>query len=261
MRRRSKGKRQSWRGWWCWKIPPWEKRDPGGVALAKAEALREHLPGFTSYFTRWIAGKADDVELQKVLSSGFASNSKGYREKLSWQGSKSANTGRIVQNWAVLATVYQLLRDFMAEYDAVQLLPLWEDNIGEMVQAVQGERAGQLFLDVLGQLLASGSCRLETLGREFHDPVPGSTIVGYRDERFAYLLPNVALNHVNRAQTIHFNSSAIAGQLKEDGVLVASGSDNHHGVQIRINGSRVRVWRLKAESLGGDAGDSGDGSE
>ena len=242
-------------------IPPWEKRDPGGTALSKAEVLREHLPGFAAHFARWLAQKADVGELQRTLSSGFASNSKGYREKLSGQGGKNANTGRVIQNWAVLATVYQLLRDFMAEHDDDHLLPLWQDNIGEMVQAVQGERAGQMFLDVLGQLLASGSCRLETRGREFHDPIPGSTIVGYRDEHFVYLLPNVALNLVNKAQPIHFNSSAISGQLKEDGYLVASGSDNHHGVQLRINGSRARVWRLKVDSLGGDAGDSGDGSE
>ena len=44
----------------------------------------------------------------------------------------------------------------MAERDFDEVLPLWQDSIVETVKAVQQERAGQVFIDTLGQLLASG---------------------------------------------------------------------------------------------------------
>ena len=34
-----------------------------------------------------------------------------------------ANTGRVIQNWAVLVTVYRLLREFLMEPDADDVLP------------------------------------------------------------------------------------------------------------------------------------------
>ncbi|MBK8022014.1 MAG: hypothetical protein IPK19_11455 [Chloroflexi bacterium] len=116
-----------------------------------------------------------------------------------------------------------------------------------------------MFLDLLGQLLAGGICRIEPLGHEPRGALREAPIVGYRDERYIYLLPNVALSLVTKAQTLHFTPSAIGGQLKEEGILVSGGRDSHHSVQIRIHGDRVRVWRLKSDCLGGDSGGSGDG--
>ena len=47
-----------------------------------------------------------------------------------------------------------MLRQFMTELDCDNFLPSWQDSIVEMVKAVQQERAGQVFIDTLGQLLA-----------------------------------------------------------------------------------------------------------
>ncbi len=236
-------------------IPPWEQRDPGGITLGKLEAIRDYLPGFTAKVIRWIAAQADEGALAKELTSRFESNVKGYRDNLASKLGRQANTGRMVQNWAVLVTTYQMLRRFMAELDCDEVLPAWQDSIVETVKAVQQERAGQVFIDALGQLLASGELMLARDMREPEEPRPGTTIVGYLDERYVYLLPDVAHRAVLRVQSLKFNTPAIGAQLKEDGWLIPG--TNNLTVQRRIRGIPTRLWQLKADFLGCDDCDSG----
>lgn len=236
-------------------IPPWEKRDPGGAALAKLEVIRHYLPGFTARFIQWIAAEADEGTLAKELASRFESNVKGYRDSLTSKLGRQANTGRMVQNWAVLVTTYQMLRQFMAVLDCDDALPSWQDSIVETVKAVQQERAGQVFIDTLGQLLASGELMLARDMREPEEPRPGTTIVGYLDERYVYLLPDVAHRAVLRVQALKFNTPAIGAQLKEDGWLIPG--TNNLTVQRRIRGIPTRLWQLKADVLGYDDCDGG----
>jgi hypothetical protein len=231
-------------------IPPWEKRDPGGDALAKLEAVRDQLPGFTTQFIQWIAAQANEGTLAKELASRFESNVKGYRDSLTSKLGRQANTGRMVQNWAVLVTTYQMLRLFMVDLDCDDALPSWQDSIVETVKAVQQERAGQVFIDTLGQLLASGELMLARDMREPEEPRPGTTIVGYLDERYVYLLPDVAHRSVLRVQLLKFNTPAIGAQLKEDGWLIPG--TNNLTVQRRIRGIPTRLWQLKADFLGCD---------
>jgi len=231
-------------------IPPWEKRDPGGTALATLEAVRDQLPGFTAKFIQWIAVQADEGMLAKELTSRFESNVKGYRDNLTSKLGRQANTGRMVQNWAVLVTTYQMLRRFMAEQHCDDVLPAWQDSIVETVKAVQQERAGQVFIDTLGQLLASGELMLAKDMQQPEEPRPGTTIVGYLDDLYVYLLPDVAHRAVLRVQSLKFNTPAIGAQLKEDGWLIPG--TNNLTVQRRIRGIPTRLWQLKADFLGCD---------
>lgn len=238
-------------------IPPWEKRDPKGQFLAQAEIWRDQLPGFTAHFATWIARQADGGQFVKRLADEYHQSVKGYRSKIGLEGGRQANTGRVVGNWAVLVTVYRMLRHFLHEHDCDELLPAWQDTLIETLRAVQQERAGQIFLDLLGQLLASGKIMLTDVKLP-EEPRLGVTIVGYQDNQHVYLLPEVAYAEVCRNHPIKFTSNAIGAQLREDGCLLTGKSENHLTVQMRVRGHRVRVWRLKAEILTGDAGDSGD---
>jgi hypothetical protein len=160
-------------------IPPWEKRDPGGQALAQAEVLRDTLPGFTAQFIQWVAKQTSGGTLIRELASRFVSNTKGYQDKLRGKLGKQAQTGRMVQNWAVLVTVYQLLSNFLHEQDADLLLLSWQDAILETVQLVQQERAGRVFIDTLEQLLASGEAvRVWRLKSELFDGDSGDSSDG-----------------------------------------------------------------------------------
>jgi hypothetical protein len=44
--------------------------------------------------------------------------------------------------------------------------------------------------------------------------------VGYKDEGFVYLLPEIAHREVNRVQPLRFTVTAIGMQLCEDGILI-----------------------------------------
>src|SRR5262249_39757960 len=144
------------------------------------------------------------------------------------------------------------LSKFLSEVDADDALPGWQDSLVQTVKAVQQERVGQLFIDALEQLLASGEA---VLGEENapSEPRPGVTMIGYLDECYVYLLPEIAYREAARVSPLKFSAAAIGSQLKEDGWLVAGGSDSHLTVQMRVRGHRVRVWRLKAELFNGDA--------
>lgn len=231
-------------------VPPWEQRDPGGATLMKLEGLRHYLTGFTAQFVQWIARRLGNDTLIPELTQRFETNSDRYRDTLKRQIRRQANTGRMVQNWAVLMTTYQILRDFLTELRVGELLPEWTDCIVQTVNAVQEERAGQVFLDTLGQLLASGDLMLAHDMRNPEEPRPGTTIVGYLDGPYVYLLSDVAQQAVLRLRSFKFSIAAIGAQLKEDGWLIPGGSQL--AVQRRIRGIPTRLWQLKLEALGTD---------
>jgi hypothetical protein len=64
-------------------------------------------------------------------------------------------------------------------------------------------------------------------------------VIGYRDEGFAYLLPDIALREINRTHPLKFSKLAIGNQLREDGLLLP-GKDNLT-VQRSVRGSVVRL--------------------
>ena len=229
-------------------IPPWEKRDPGAKALAQAERLREYLPGFTAHFASWIAKQLEQGDLKTDIANRFSNNMRGYREKLAKQAGGQSNTGRVIQNWAVLVTVYQMLSRFLSEMDEDYLLPGWQDVIVESVRTLRQERASEMFLNILGQIIGSGQCVIEPSLRAQGDPTPGAVVAGYRDESFIYLLPDVALREVNKIQPLRFTAFAIGTQLKEDGLLLPG--KTNLTVQRSVRGSVIRLWRLKPEILG-----------
>jgi hypothetical protein len=236
-------------------IAPWKQRDPGGAALKQAEALRQHLPGFTVQFILWVARQADDKGFVRRLADKLVKNTDDYEAYLNTTLGSLAHTGRMERNWGLLLTVYQILGDFLAERGAADVLPTWQDAILETVQLVQQERAGDVFIQALDQLLASGEADI-TASRHPVEPKPGVTIVGYEDEHFVHLLPEIAYREVMRIHPLKFSTAAIGSQLKEDGWLIPGSSDSHLTMQIRVRGRRVRVWRLKAELFRGDNGDS-----
>lgn len=229
-------------------VPPWEKRDPDGQALVHAEGLRDSLTGFTAHFASWVAKQLENGDLKEDIANRFSSNVKGYKAKLAAEIGRQSNNDRVVKNWAVLVTVYQLLSKFLQEMDDEYLLPAWQDVIVESVRALRQERASEHFLNVLGQLIGSGQVVLDDDIRHPREHTSGVTVVGYRDEGFIYLLPDVTLREVNKIQPLKFTAYAIGSQLREDSLLIPG--KTNLSVQKSVRGSVVRLWRLKSEILG-----------
>jgi hypothetical protein len=232
-------------------VPPWEKRDPDGQALVHAEGLRDSLPGFTAHFAYWVAKQLESGDLKDDIANRFSSNVKGYKARLAAEIGRQSNNDRMVKNWAVLITVYQLLSKFLGEMDEDYLLPGWQDVIVDTVRTLRQERASVVFLDLLSQLLAGGQVVIDDNMQIPHEYPSGVTVVGYRDDTYVYLLPEIAHREVNRVQPLRFTVTAIGMQLKEDGLLIPG--PNNLSTQKRVRGGRVRFWQLTRESLGCDS--------
>lgn len=231
-------------------VPPWRKRDPEGLALAEANKKRDKLTGFTAHFASWIAKHLEDDNFEADLADRFASNLRGFNKRLMAELGSDYDTGRVTPNWAVLISVYQLLRRFMTELDADDLLPTWQDTAIESARGLREERASEVFLDLLGQLIAGGQAVIDDNMRNPNEYPSSVTVVGYCDENFIYLLPEIALREVNKVQPLRFSATAIGMQLKEDGLLLAGNTSLT--IQKRVNGARVRLWQLTVQSLGCD---------
>jgi Primase C terminal 1 (PriCT-1) len=235
-------------------VPPWEQRDPQGQALRQAEQLRHLLPGFTARFAAWVARQVEQGDFERKLAEGFAASAEGYRKKLTASSGRQSNIGRLVQNWSVLVTTFRTVYEFLMAEDKEDLLPGWQDVAEQTVRAVRQERASQTFLNILAQLIAGGQVVLD---REMQTPPnPGVMLIGYRDDEYAYILPEIAHREVSRVQPMHFNTVAVGMQLREDDYLIP-GKDNLT-VQRRIRGNLTRVWRIRASALGCDTCDTCD---
>jgi len=220
-------------------LPPWESRDPGGAALAQADQLRGCLSGFTAH----LATQADLGTLTRDIKSRFEAGINHYRALLNTSGTKANNTGRVIGNWAVLKTVYGLVDCFLAAHGS-PMLPVWRDLAVESAQAMREERAGQLYLDIILQLVASGRAAICDMA-QMHEVSPHTSILGYKQDGFVYLLPDIAYREVCRIQDVNFTLQAIGSQLKEDKLLIP-GTTNLSS-QKRLNGQRVRVWQFPVD--------------
>lgn len=224
-------------------MPPWESRDPSGNALMQADQLRRNLSGFTAHLAIWLATQADLGTLTRDIKACFEAGINHYRVLLNTSGAKANNTGRVIGNWAVLKTVYGLVDCFLAEHGA-PTLPPWIDLAVESAQAMREERAGQLYLDIILQLAASGRAAICDT-EQMHEVSPHTPILGYKQDGFVYLLPDIAYREVCKIHDVNFTLQSIGSQLKEDKLLIP-GTTNL-SIQKRLNGQRVRVWQFPVD--------------
>lgn len=215
--------------------------------LARAEAVRRDLPAFTAAFIQWLAGRADAGTLTDDLAKRFPMNAQGYTAKLQAKLGRQANTERMVNIWAVLVSVYQLLQEFLSERDADDAFPSWQDVIVATVKAVQQECAGWVFLDKPTQLVASGRVVFASSMQQPEEPRLGVTIIGYLNEATVLLLPDIAFREVARGGALKFSATDIGKQLREDGWLIPG--TNSLTVQRRVRSVPTRFWQLKADFL------------
>lgn len=186
----------------------------------QAEEQCDKLIGFTAHFALWIAKQLEQTDLKAEIASHFTQNMKSYRAQLNAKVGSQSNTGRVIQKWSVLVTVYQLVSKFVQEIDEDYLLPAWQGVIVESVRSLRQERASEVFLDILDQLLTGGQVVFDDDMKNPHEYPSSVTVVGYKDDDAIYLLPEIAFKEVNKVQPLRFTVTAIGMQLKEDGILI-----------------------------------------
>ena len=131
-----------------------------------------------------MARQLEEGDLREEIATNFSDNKKVYTDKLTAKLGKQSNTDRVVKNWAVLMTVYQLLSKFLSEMEQDYILPDWQDVIVESVRTLRQERASEVFLDILGQLIAGGQAILDDDMKNPREYPSGVTVIGYKDENF-----------------------------------------------------------------------------
>lgn len=117
-------------------------------------------------------------------------------------------------------------------------------KIGTGYAREENKKHGQLYLDIILQLAASGRAVICDMA-QMHEVSPHTPILGYKQDGFVYLLPDIAYREVCKIHDVNFTLQAIGSQLKEDKLLIP-GTTNL-SIQKRLNGQRVRVWQFPVE--------------
>ena len=132
------------------------------------------------------------------------------------------------------------------------------DAARAQAKSMESEKPTRIFLDMMGQLLSSKTVMLKDLSAEkVRDPFPNEHMVGYMDQDYYYLLPDLAFSAVSklcREQGVEFPVSpkALMKHLRTDGVLKGLGSDSDSATRAkRIDGKLKRVLWIPQEEMDG----------
>jgi len=122
-------------------------------------------------------------------------------------------------------------------------------------QGMESEKPTRIFLDNLAELLNSKQVALKDLTNpDAKDPPPTEKMVGYMDNEYYYLLPNVAFANVARlcreqGQEFPVSLKALYKHLRTDGILRGLGKDENPTRLKWINERPKRVLWIPAELM------------
>lgn len=225
-------------------------------------AMVRDLPGVTAAWIAWTQSN------EQALTAILARAVRDMREALS---SQASNAARIVRNYAVQLATIRGFCTFLWELDKVQgleeldrrALDVYTAMAEDQISAVQGETAGESFLDQLRVLIHSGAiylrpehaCAAQEVFSGF--PREGNAVcVGtYDGAGVAHVWPARAVPVVNGSLTrgggsrIEFSRRAIGQQLSSLGIRVTRRRVSDPGL-----GNRPRAWTVPLELLGVMAG-------
>ena len=199
-------------------------------ALSYAQERAAHLNAVMDAYTRWLAETMVGAEAQV---DGWLTE---WRDRYIQLCPKSAtNPGRIASNVAQNRFAFDTLGKFLvvqgawtpaehaarlAEYDAIA-----EALIVEMAERVGQEKASNAYLMAIRALIESGEMPL--LDKTKRDPDHGGGFLGWGDDDFVYLLPDVAYQAAERwhramGGSLGFTRRAVEEQLVDDGAIDVS---------------------------------------
>jgi len=112
------------------------------------------------------------------------------------------------------------------------------------VAGAQDEQKERTFIDIVGELLASGVCILT-------ESVSG-TQMGFEEDDYVYLFPAIAVNQVQRVSSSqgNYTISTIASELLRNKIIIPTqaGKATH---RIIRNNRKISAWKLEKNKLFG----------
>ena len=128
---------------------------------------------------------------------------------------------------------------------------------GEIKRYIDGNYRESISLDSLAELLSSKQVALKDLTAvDAKDPPPTERMVGYMDNEYYYLLPNVAFGAVSKlcreqGQEFPVSLKALYKHLRTDGILTGIQKEGNPTRFKLINKKSVRLLWIPADALNG----------
>ena len=226
---------------------------------ARAGYLQKSMRGYIT----WLSKQTDTLpdKLQKLFVM--------YREDI--RKSSNGAHDRAPEAVACIMMGYQMMLQYMRDIGAVDgdtaLAMIMDakttltETSQKQTKSMESEKPTRIFLDVLAELMASKEIYTLDLHPDPENPQeipPAADMVGYEDDQYYYLLPNVAYARVSmlcRQQGVEFpvTSKALYKHLRTDGILTITGDGGSTTKAKFINGKLNRLLWIPRDALGAPA--------
>lgn len=166
--------------------------------------LQQNLVNLSTHwyhFIEWCAYNFDRIV--SIVHDSFNEHRRYYEKHLQYQ--------RQVDNLICLTITANLMAQYgmsVGYFKDVQEMEemnrIWVESIEQAVVAteplIEEQHPAIVFLEALNELIISGTCRLAGINDENDDPEHAGKIIGYSDEDYYYLLPEITYAAVKKHQ-------------------------------------------------------------
>ena len=208
-------------------------------------------------YIEWLAGQAD--QLPARLHDTFLKFREMVRQQDGGQHDRAPETVACVMiGYMMMLDYYRSLGLFDTD-EAARMLNEARAQLTEVslqqTRDMESEKPTRIFLESLAELLNGKQAAVKDLTAEdAKDPPPTERMIGFRDARYYYLLPNVAFGAVQRlcreqGQEFPVSLKALYKHLRTDGILDAGGEKATK--MKRIGASNLRLLWIPAERING----------
>lgn len=238
--------------------------EDGHLSRLQEDARRGWLQKSMEGYIKFLAERV--AELPEQLHKEFLD----YREMARRLG--AGDQERAPEAVACIMIGYSRMLDYFQSVGAVteeQVPVMFQEAVTILTEAsrkqareMEGEKPTRIFLDTLAELLRSRQVAVKDLLLDEKGPFPADRMVGYRDNGYYYLLPNLAFKEVSRVcreegHEFPISLKALYKHLRADGMLpgVKDGENPARVKWIPGEGKTARVLMIPARALDGDKAD------
>ena len=170
----------------------------------------------------------------------------------------------IMLGYNMMLSYYQHLRIITREEGDAMFTEAMRDLVQSskaQSREMESEKPTRIFLDTLSEMIATRRVWVKDLiAADEKGPYASDNMVGYRDNEYYYLLPNMAYKEVSRVcreegREFPVSLKALYKQLREEEILIGVKEGESPAKPKTIDGRSVRVLRLQAKYLDGDERD------
>ena len=245
--------------------------EDGRLTAMQEDARHGWLQASMRGYIEWLARHTD--ELPEYLHTQFIQ----YRELVRKTG--AGDQERAPEAVACILIGYNMMTSYMVNIGAIttaqrqemgaEALRILTDASRKQSREMESEKPTRIFLDTIGEMLASRKVWIKDLvivdEKTKNEPMPMDDMIGYRDNQYYYLLPNVAFAAVSamcRKEGHEFPVSlkALYKHLVADKVVTGLKDGESPARPKNIGGKTVRTLRIPAHMLDGSA-DPGEKTE